>query len=206
MPEFSSRDPLQAQFWDERFAQGFTPWDKGGLPQQLCDFVAQHAAMATLIPGCGNAHEVALFAQHAWPVAAIDFSPQAVQSARHQLQALAPNLANLVQEADFFHYTPAFAVQCIYERAFLCALPPKLWPQVAARWAQLLPANGLLAGYFFIDPQAEQKPKGPPFCISQSHLNQLLDADFVCLQDEAVSDSIAVFAGLERWQVWQRRG
>ena len=204
-PTFTCRDPLQAEFWDQRFGEHFTPWDKGGLPAQIQAFVALHAPMASLIPGCGNAYEVALFAEHGWPVRAIDFSAQAIASAQQHLQKISPNLPEMLVQADFFTYTPPFALQCIYERAFLCALPPALWPQVAARWAQLLPAQALLAGYFFIDADAEQKPKGPPFCITQQHLNSLLDAHFVCLEDEAVTDSIAVFAGKERWQVWQRK-
>lgn len=206
-PNFSCRDPLLAQFWDERFDEQFTPWDKGGLPAQMQVFVTSHAPMATLIPGCGNAHEVALLAEHGWPVRAIDFSEQAIASAQQNLQKISPSLGEMLEQADFFLYTPPFALQCIYERAFFCALPPALRPQVAARWAQLLPAQALLAGYFFIDADAdaEQKPKGPPFCITQQHLNSLLDAHFVCLEDAAVTDSIAVFAGKERWQVWQRK-
>lgn len=87
----------------------------------------------------------------------------------------------------------------------LCALPQKLWPQVATRWAQLLPAQALLAGYFYIDPDAAQKPKGPPFCITQEDVDSLLSEYFVCLENTAVTDSIAVFAEKERWQVWQRK-
>lgn len=204
-PNFSCRDPLLAQFWDERFDEQFTPWDKGGLPAQMQAFVTSHAPMATLIPGCGNAHEVALLAEHGWQVRAIDFSEQAIASAQQNLQKISPSLGEMLVQADFFTYTPPFTLGCIYERAFLCALPQKLWPQVAARWAQLLPAQALLAGYFFIDPEAAQKPKGPPFCITQEDVDSLLSEYFVCLENTAVTDSIAVFAGKERWQVWQRK-
>ena len=80
-------------------------------------------------------------------------------------------------------------------------MPPAKWPQVAARWAQLLPAGALLAGYFFFD----DSPKGPPFGITRAALDALLQAEFVCEADDAVSDSIAVFADKERWMVWRRR-
>jgi hypothetical protein len=34
----------------------------------------------------------------------------------------------------------------------------------------------------------------------------LLTPHFDLIEDEAVSDSIAVFAGRERWMTWRRRG
>jgi hypothetical protein len=48
-------------------------------------------------------------------------------------------------------------------------------------------------------------PKGPPFGIGRGELDALLAPGFECLVDEAVEDSIPVFAGKERWMVWQRR-
>ena len=61
--------------------------------------------------------------------------------------------------------------------------------------------GAMLAGYFFFDDNA----KGPPFGISREQLNALLAPHFDCLADEAVDDSIAVFAGKERWMSWRRR-
>ena len=97
----------------------------------------------------------------------------------------------------------AVTIQCtlIYERAFLCALPRKLWADWGRRVAELLPPGGLLAGYFFVCDQ----PKGPPFGILPEQLDELLTPNFERLADAPASDSIAVFAGRERWQVWRRR-
>ena len=80
-------------------------------------------------------------------------------------------------------------------------MPRSMWPKVAARWAELLPAGALLAGYFFFD----DAPKGPPFGIAREQLDALLRQDFKCIADEAVSDSIPVFEGKERWMIWRRR-
>jgi hypothetical protein len=197
MAEFQQRDPLSPAFWDERFERRFTPWDKGGVPQALGDFVAASAPMTTLIPGCGAAYELVLLADAGWDATAIDFSPAAVALGR----AAAGAHAARVVEADFFAWEPQRPLQLIYERAFLCAMPRAMWPQVAARWAQLLAPGALLAGYFFFD----EAPKGPPFGIARAQLDALLRADFECLADDAVSDSIPVFAGKERWMIWRRR-
>lgn len=197
MADFQQRDPLSPAFWDERFERHFTPWDKGGVPQALQDFVAANSPLTTLIPGCGSAYEVAFLAGQGWDATAIDFSPAAVA----QGKLAAGEHAARVVEADFFAWQPAAPLQLIYERAFLCAMPRAMWPQVAARWAQLLAPGALLAGYFFFDEAA----KGPPFGIQRAQLEQLLRADFECVADDAVSDSIPVFAGKERWMVWRRR-
>jgi SAM-dependent methyltransferase len=197
MADFQQRDPLSPAFWDERFERHFTPWDKGGVPQALQDFVAANSPLTTLIPGCGSAYELAFLAGLGWDATAIDFSPAAVA----QGKLAAGEHAARVVEADFFAWQPAAPLQLIYERAFLCAMPRAMWPQVAARWAQLLAPGALLAGYFFFDDAA----KGPPFGIQRAQLEQLLRADFECIADDAVSDSIPVFAGKERWMVWRRR-
>lgn len=198
MPEFSTRDPRSPDFWDERFEQGFTPWDRGGVPQALRDFVAASPRpLATLIPGCGSAFELAYLCDAGWDAVAIDFSPAAIEKGR----AVAGKWRDRVELADFFAWRPRGAPDLIYERAFLCAMPRAMWPQVAARWAELLPAGGLLAGFFFFD----EAPKGPPFGITRPGLEALLAPHFDCIEDAAVSDSIPVFVGKERWMAWRRR-
>ena len=198
MPEFDSRDPHLPTFWDERFERGFTPWDRGGVPQALQAFAAaQKRPLRTLIPGCGAAYELAFLAQAGWDATAIDFSPAAVAKAR---EVVGP-WGERVLQADFFTWQAALPLDLIYERAFLCALPRTMWPQVAARWAELLAPGALLAGFFFFDDAA----KGPPFGISAARLDELLMPYFECIEDAAVADSIPVFGGRERWKVWQRK-
>lgn len=197
MSDFLQRDPRSPAFWDERFERHFTPWDQGGVPQALRAFAVTQPSLATLIPGCGSAYELAFLAQQGWDATAIDFSPAAVAQGK---AAVGAQHAARVVEADFFEWQPARPLQLIYERAFLCAMPRAMWPQVAARWAQLLAPGALLAGYFFFD----EAPKGPPFGITRAQLDGLLSGAFDCIADEHVSDSIPVFAGKERWMVWRR--
>lgn len=197
MADFQSRDPANPAFWDERFERRFTPWDRGGIPQALQDFVARtEQPLVTFIPGCGSGHEVAFLSQAGWDVTAIDFSPSAVAAA----QAVLGPWADRVVQADFFEFVPPRPLQLIYERAFLCALPRAQWPAIAARWRQLLPPGGLLAGFFYFD----DAPGGPPFGASAESLAALLAPGFEKIEDAPVSDSIVVFAGKEHWQVWRR--
>jgi hypothetical protein len=197
MHDFASRDPLSPGFWDERFAQGFMPWDRGGVPAQLRQFIAASPPLATLVPGCGTGYELAALCDAGWDATAIDFAPVAVANARSAVG----QWSGRVIEADFFTYIPAAPLDLIYERAFLCAMPRAMWPQVAARWAALLAPGALLAGYFFFDDAV----KGPPFGIDRAALDALLAPSFDCLEDAAVPDSIPVFQGKERWMRWRRR-
>ncbi|WP_426335143.1 methyltransferase domain-containing protein [Pandoraea pneumonica] len=199
-PAFSHRDSSRAEFWNERFASAFMPWDAAGVPRALREFVASEAKpQATLIPGCGAAYEAAWLGAQQWPVRAIDFSPVAVEQAKAQLG----ERAALVEEADFFKYTPPFTIDVIYERAFLCALPRTLWQDYARRVAQLLPSGARLAGFYFL----RETPKGPPFGIAPDALDALLSQDFICEVNRPVdvADSVPVFAGAEHWMVWRRR-
>ncbi|HSG24004.1 MAG TPA: methyltransferase domain-containing protein [Azonexus sp.] len=199
--------PEHPDFWSKRFGEGITPWDAGGVPAAFQRFIAQQPApLNTLIPGCGSAWEAAHLAKLGWPVTALDFSPTAVATARTVLQ----NAATIETTAgprvdvicdDFFTFSPVAPYALIYERAFLCALPRKLWTDWGKRVAELLQPGGLLAGFFFLCEQ----PKGPPFGVLPEELEALLSANFVLIEDAAVNDSIPVFSGRERWQVWLRR-
>jgi hypothetical protein len=198
VPDFASRDPRSPAFWDERFERQFTPWDRGGAPAALRDFVRQTPrALSVLVPGCGSAWELTLMLEAGWDATAIDFSPVAVARA----QQLAGQWADRIVQADFFDYVPPRPLDLVYEQAFLCALPRERWADVAQRWEQLLPSGGLLAGYFFFD----DTPKGPPFGIARARLEELLAPGFDCIADNEVTDSIPVFAGKERWMVWRRK-
>jgi SAM-dependent methyltransferase len=192
------QDSSKPDFWDTRFRGGVTPWDAGGPPAALQRFLeSESRGLKVLIPGCGSGHEVRAFAAHGHDVLAIDFSDAAVEAAQRALGALATR----VRQADFFALGEG-PFDLVYERAFLCALPRRLWPAWGARVAQLVRPGGRLAGFFFID----DNERGPPFGIAPDALHALLDPAFGLEADAPVApgESIPVFRDKERWQVWKR--
>jgi|SRR5579864_591105 len=191
-------DAARPEFWEKRFREGFTPWDAGKAPASLERFL-QHEprGQRALIPGCGSGYEVRAFAEASFEVTAIDFTPAAVERAQ---QVLGP-LAGRVRLADFFEFDPGDPFDLVYERAFLCALPRRIWPRYAPRAADLLRPGGRLAGFFYF----ESGERGPPFGLKPGELETLLEPGFSRVDDSAVADSIPVFAGRERWQVWTKR-
>lgn len=190
--------PETPDFWDKRFSEGVTPWIHGGVPAELEDFSARQPGQPrTLIPGCGHAWEAGFLADRGWQVTALDFSPAAIETAREVLGAWPGQLLC----ADFFEFTPTTPYDIVYERAFLCALPRKLWPGYGPRLGELVRPGGLLAGFFFFSDE----PKGPPFGTTPAALAEMLTPWFEPVEDAPASASIPVFAGGERWQVWRRR-
>lgn len=197
-PEFPRADPADAPFWEMRYEAGFTPWDAGRVPAALRDFLdRQMPAGRVLVPGCGSAWDVRFLAERGCDVEGIDFSSAAIDAAR---PVMGPH-ANRVRRADFFGAEVQGPFALLYERAFLCALPRRMWTAWAGRVADLLAPGGRLAGFFYFD----EGDRGPPFGLHGQHeLDRLLEGKLQRIEDAAVADSIAVFDGKERWQAWQR--
>jgi SAM-dependent methyltransferase len=191
-------DPAGPEFWDVRFREQFTPWDARGIPAAVHGFLAREPAkLRVLIPGCGTAHEARAFAAGGHDVVAIDFSAAAIEAARAALG----RLDRVLVHGDFFTHEFGAPFDLAYERAFLCALPRAHWPRWAARIGEVIRPGGRLAGFFYWN----DAPAGPPFGLQPGELEPLLAPAFDRIDDAEVTDSIPVFAGRERWQIWRRR-
>ena len=192
-------DSSKPDFWETRYRGGVTPWDAGSVPPKLARWLrGQPPGLRVLVPGCGSAYEVQLFAERGDDVLGIDFSAAAIEIAQRRLGKHAARL----RKADFFMFD-AEPFDLVYERTFLCALPRRDWQRYAARMAELTRPGGLLAGFFFFD----DNDRGPPFGTSARQLHALLEPAFELTHDEPVpaEQSAPVLAGKERWQVWKRR-
>jgi hypothetical protein len=189
------QDSSRPAFWDVRYASGETPWDFHGVPAALKAFLKTSHAGSVLIPGCGLAYEVRAFDEAGWKVTAIDFSPVAVKRARSELGPL----ADRVVRTDFFkHDFGSQRFDLIYERTFLCALPPVLWPVYVKRMRQLLHPGGKLAGIFLYGDRTEP----PPYPLTPAKASELFGKNFSLIKTLPVTDSLPLFAGNEYWQEW----
>ena len=192
-------DAAKPEFWEKRFRKSFTPWDAGGVPGALEQFLKTGPRdQRVLIPGCGSGYEVRAFAEAGLKTLAIDFAPAAVERAQRTLGPI----AHLVRLEDFFEFDFDRPFDLVYERAFLCSLPRPLRPSYVQRVIELLRPQGRIAGFFFF----EDGERGPPFGLKSGELEALLGKDFDRTTDAPVKDSIPIFAGRERWQIWSRTG
>jgi hypothetical protein len=194
-----SSDSAWPAFWNQRYASGETPWTLHAVPAAVRSFVKRRQRRGTvLIPGCGTDHEVLQFFQTVgFEVTAIDFSTVAVAQTRKALG----NFEGKIIRGDFFKFDFRQRFHLIYERTFLCALRPRKWPKYAKRVAQLLQPRGRLAGIFFYG----KEPEPPPYPLSEARAAEIFGKYFRLIRDVKVSDSVAMFAGMERWQEWQLR-
>ncbi len=218
-PKFETRDPAQAAFWTERYDQAFMPWDQNAVPDEFARAVRGEVdagvlpgrGARVLVPGCGSGYELLSLCEAGYEALAIDISDAAIARARTQV---GPHAAR-VQLADCFALDadPAHAARYdwVYERAFVCALPPRLWDRWAQAMVGLVKPGGVLAGYFYFDPEPAARPmearRGPPFAMQRSELDAMLGAAFDCVVERAVPSaaSVPVFRDKEYWMVWRRR-
>ena len=194
MPE----DSGNPEFWETRYKRGVTPWQHDAVPLNLARYARRRTDRPrVLIPGCGTGGEVSYLVTLGWEVTAIDFSAVAVAAMRARLGAMSARL----RLADFFEPLAEQPFDVVYERAFLCALPLAMRPGYAARMSELVRPGGELVGFFYF----ERTEHGPPFGIDPAELERLLGEAFERTENLPVNDSIAIFRGKERWQVWRRR-
>ncbi|MCD0493687.1 TPMT family class I SAM-dependent methyltransferase [Chromobacterium violaceum] len=190
-------DSSRADFWEQRYREGVTPWEGGQLPLRARAFFAAQRPFRVLMPGCGSAADLPPLLAMGHDVLAVDFSEAAIELAARQW----PEAAGRLLLADFFQLQmPAF--DCLFERAFLCALPVGMRSQYAERVAALIAPGGALAGVFFV----ADTERGPPFGMQTEALRELLSPWFELEEDLALDESVAVFRNRERWMVWRRRG
>ena len=154
------------EFWEERFAAGNMPWDRGEASPQLGAWLAAGALKPCriLVPGCGSGYEVVALAKAGFEVTALDYAPVAVERTRQLLEA-AKQKAELI-EADVLAWQPSRAFDAIYEQTCLCALYPDDWRAYADqlhRW--LVPGGSLFALFVqFSRPDAASGAiQGPPY-------------------------------------------
>jgi SAM-dependent methyltransferase len=153
-------------FWDKRFAEGDTPWDRGAANPQLGIWLASGALKPCRIavPGCGAGHEVAALAQAGFDVTALDYAPEAIARTRERLDGA--GLRAAVIEADVLEWRPEQPFDAIYEQTCLCALYPDQWRAYADQLSRWLRPGGQLFALFvqLLRPDAaEGFIQGPPY-------------------------------------------
>jgi len=167
------------EFWEQRFAAGDTPWDRGEANPQLGAWIASGALKPCriLVPGCGSGHEVAALAKAGFDVTGLDYAAEAIGRTRQRL-ADAKAYATLVQ-ADALAWQPEQAFDAVYEQTCLCALYPDQWREYADQLHRWLAHGGRLYALFVQMPRpgaAEGAVEGPPYHCDINAMRALFPA------------------------------
>lgn len=140
-------------FWQERFATGDLPWDRGGPNPQLNAWLAAGEIAPgnhVIVPGCGQGWEVDALAAAGMHVTGLDYTPGAIALCRARLEQ-GHHRAELV-EANVLHWQPAAPLDAIFEQTCLCALHPDYWTHYAAQLHGWLKPGGKLLALFMQVP------------------------------------------------------
>ncbi len=158
--------------WEERFREGTTRWERPALHPAFVDWQESGvlAPCSILVPGAGRSTEPLALAEAGFAVTVVDAAPTAVATQRARLERV--HMKARVELADLFAWRPPTPFDAVYDQACLCALPPQLWPDYAARLHGWLRPGGLL----FILLMQTGKDGGPPFHCGVAAMRTLFDA------------------------------
>jgi methyl halide transferase len=167
------------EFWEQRFAAGDTPWDRGASSPQLAAWIAAGALRPCriLVPGCGSGYEVAELAAAGFEVTGLDYASAAIARAERRVQQ-AGVVARLVQ-ADALTWLPDRPFDAVYEQTCLCALYPDDWRSYANQLERWIAPGGKLFALFMqlLRPQAaEGYVQGPPYHCDINAMRALFPA------------------------------
>lgn len=165
------------EFWEERFATGNTPWDRGASSPQLGAWLGsgQLQPCRILVPGCGSGYEVAELALAGFEVTGLDYADEAIARTHRRIKDAGVD-ATLVQ-ADVLEWEPDRPFDAVYEQTCLCALYPDLWLEYAERLYRWIRPGGRLFALFLQLPRpgaAEGFIQGPPYHCDINGMRALL--------------------------------
>lgn len=167
-------------FWQQRFEQRNTPWDRGAPGPQIEAWVSDGTlalGLRVAVPGCGSGHDVLALAAAGCAVTAIDYAQAAITLARARLAAAAA-VAEFVQ-ADVLAWQPAQPFDAVYEQTCWCALHPDHWLAYARQLHSWLRPGGrllMLAMQCQRPGAADGRIEGPPYHMDIQMLRALLPA------------------------------
>lgn len=166
-------------FWQARFENGQTPWDRGGAHPQLLAWLEQGviaAGNSIAVPGCGRGHELLALGQAGIAAIGLDYAPAAVAIARERLGSLPGS----VEQADVLTWQPAAPLDIVYEQTCLCALHPDHWRRYADQLQRWIKPGGRLLALFMQarrDSAAAGLVEGPPYHGDINAMRALFPAD-----------------------------
>jgi SAM-dependent methyltransferase len=146
---------LPADFWESRFQQSRTPWEREGINPAFAAWRNSGALLPCriLVPGAGRSPEPRALLDAGFDVVTLDLAESGVAAQAAQLGADRAVLG------DATTWLPAQPFDAVFDQTCLCALPPPLWPAYEANLRRWLRPGGRLFMLFM----QTGKDGGPPF-------------------------------------------
>ncbi len=198
---------MTPEFWHQRWQRGEIGWHSDAINRHLKEYwpvLTVPPAARVLVPLCGKSLDMLWLAGRGHRVVGVELSPIAA-AAFFEQQGLTPQVTDLapapferysvdeleVWVGDFFHLTPELlrgadgdgaAIDAVYDRAALIALPPDLRPAYARHLVMLLRTVGgktVTPSSLLVTLEYEQSQMhGPPFAVGAGEVQTLFGNDF----------------------------
>lgn len=191
---------LDENYWSNRYRNDETSWDLGRVSPPLKAYFDQLTSkqLSILIPGCGNAHEVAYLLEKGFTnITLVDISPVPVKKLEVQFAAYLNKELHIIC-GDFFNLNQTFNL--IVEQTFFCALHPSLRQKYVLKMEELLSRNGKLVGLLF----NREFEGGPPFGGNKEEYQLLFTHKFIKLTMAESFNSIAPRRGSELFIIFKK--
>ncbi|MBA3455398.1 MAG: thiopurine S-methyltransferase [Deltaproteobacteria bacterium] len=179
---------MQPEFWKSRWSEGKIGFHEG-TPNH---FLTRHAGRIAdrrrvLVPLCGKAEDLAFLAAHDHEVIGIELVEDAVRAfftehgatptiVRRGPVAIYTADAITIIAGDLFTVTEADvgAIDVIYDRAAIIALPPELRARYVEHLHTLVPARTTSLLITLEYPQDQHA--GPPFSVPEAEVRELFSS------------------------------
>jgi len=183
---------LNKLYWDNRYREGETGWDVGGVSEPLKDYIDQleDRGIKILVPGAGNAYEAEyLFLKGFRKVHVLDISTVAIERFINRFPDFPRS--QIINE-DFFRHVGKYDL--IIEQTFFCAIDRRRRSEYAEKAFNLLNDNGTITGLLFNHEFGKDEP---PYGGTKEEYEKYFTPFFMTEIFETAYNSIKPRAGRE---------
>lgn len=187
-----------AEYWENRYRNGDTPWDKGTSHPELIrrlKSLLNPPPKNVVVLGCGLGHDARAFLTHLRPkpnVVGLEISPTAVATAsslsigeKYWIGSVLDPPTDLQSQFDL-----------AFEHTCFCALSPECRKTYFSGLRKLLKSDALVWFILYVNPD---HPTGPPFGCSYQEFAKFASSRFQIIEACPV---VETFPGREKRELF----
>ncbi len=156
--------------WQNHYDSADLGWDLGEVAPPFIRLCQENILQPgkTIVPGCGQGHEVLYFAQQGWDMTGVDYSPGAVDLLMKALKEKELEAQVLLQDFFTLDETHSGVYDTLLEQTFFCAIQPKDRRDYVETAHRILKPGGSIMGLFY----ETGEPGGPPFNTTKQDIQE----------------------------------
>lgn len=188
-------------YWDARYKSNEANWDTGSANPVFIQLLQKKELIVPcklLVVGCGKGFDAIAAAKEGYDVTALDFSSEAIKSARTHAHENKVNI-NFIQE-DFFTLDNT-QYDAVFEYTTYCAIDPSRRKEFALKIASITKPGGVFVSIVF---PVDNRQGGPPFKIGIVEFYSNFKKYFKLIFSSTAIDSIKPRKGKEILQVYRK--